>query len=464
MSLLQEQNDKNENNVQKLGVVNSRFANKVSADYAEEIEEYIYETEEDDSFEYVEIDESDPNYEILEDGDEVEEEPMFYNGNFPPPPMPFNIPSPVHSIPVMRFPRGVPMQGRPMLDPALREEFEEEIEFEQTEDDESLTSLEDYFQEEEIEVPAPAPISSMKTEAAEKMLEIGQQQEVVIRSGRFFWLLKVIFKWLISIAIVGALSAGCAYVVLSFFQTKSTNSTGVEVRDAPVGNFEWRLQDGQARSCLEDFYKAIGISKNYITATDVLMKGSVVFGKNSDTVYIVKKLAENKSFIKIGNGNMAKAYFIDGLYKNVNNMIDGGMSGRRKEMNKADSLILRALVLFDDSIFLRVFSRDFFSRKELEEISYEGEVTINGKDCRLIKVKERDNIDINFFFENKTSRLFKAEYVQNNQKVEVFFLDYKPIDDEQSRPFKRRILINSKPYAELNFDFIVRRDGLLFPN
>lgn len=455
-----------------------RFSNKVSSEYADEVEEYVYET--DDEYEYIEIDESDPDYEYYEDGDEIEEEePPFFNGNFPPPPppMPFYVPPPVEVVANRNFPHGMPM--RPMFDPALREEMEyaeveEDDDFENTSeaDAEPLSKLDDYFGEseetfdeetEEIDVITAAPISSMKTAEAEKMLELGQQQEIYIQSGKYWLLLKTIFKWLISIFIVAAFSVGCAYLAISLFDTKSSSSEGVVVREARVGNFEWRLKDGQARTCLESFYKSIGISKDYITAPDILMKGTIVFGKNSDSVYIVKKLVENKSFIKIGNGNMAKAYFMDGVHKNVNAMLDGGMSGRRRELSKVDSLILRAFVLFDDSIFLRAFSQDFL-RRELDDISYEGETDANGKSSQVISVKERDDINVKFFFENKTSNLIKVEYTQNETKVEVLLSDYKLINNEQKRPFKRSILVNSKPYAEMSFDFIVCRDGLLFPN
>ena len=94
----------------------------------------------------------------------------------------------------------------------------------------------------------------------------------------------------------------------------------------------------------------------------------------------------------------------------------------------------------------------------------QGEVEIDGKYYQSLSLTESDGATIQYFFDNKTNRLFKTTYKYGKNVVDVLYSDYKNIDDEQFRPFKCKILLNSKLYAEINFDFIVKRDGLIFPN
>ncbi len=460
-------------------------------------EDIIFEGDVDDDYEYIEVDEDDEvysdddyEYEVVEEIEEVEEddedgEPEgFYRGQFPPPPppMPFYFPPPV--VPVRNHQFGgsfppPPPSLRPMLDPALREELDV-IQQDEYEEIEIEDNGEEFFigddSEDDLPTPAPnyedvilsaAPLASMKSEASKRMLEIGQQHEAIVKSGKFALFFFSVFKWLASLILVGAMIGACALVVKSYFTpSKNDNQKELVTREAPKGDFTWRMARGRARTCLEDFYKALGLPEDYISANDLLLKGTISTRGNVDEIYCIKKRVSNMVFIKIGSAGTARAYSIsDSLFeKPVHRLLEGGMSGSKQELDPKNARIIRVISHFDDLIFARAFSRDFNNASISEDISYEGESEIDGKSYQTLSLKEPDGTVANFYFDTKTSLLYKASYRNEKQFIEVIYSDYKPIDGEQTRPHKRKVFVNSKLYADITFDFIVARDGLIFPN
>ncbi len=468
--------------------MNKNFKNDTTdKDYDYEVVEEDVVFEEDSDVEYVEIDDNGEefyveadedvdDYEIIEEIDEFDDDDStsFYHGRFPspPPPMPFYFPPPVVPVNNHRFGRNFPPPPmRPILDPALRAEIEdaqnefEEIEYEEFVS-EDIPENQDSVQQEPL-VSKVSSVAVMKSSASKKMLQLGQHQEAIVKSGRSSMFLISILKWVVSIIIVAVMVGACMLIVKSYFNTSDkADSKKIVAREAQKGDFAWRIERGRARTCLEDFYKALGFSENYIFANDLLMKGSISTKSGSDEIYCIKKRSSNSIFIKIGSASTAKAYSIgDTLFGvSVNHLLDGGMSGNKQELSSSAARIIRAITSFDDLIFARAFSRDFNNVGVAKDISYEGETQISGNPYQTLTVRESDGTQVNFYFDNKTSLLGKVSYKNNDQLIEIFYSDYKPIDDEQSRPFKRKIFVNGKLYADIIFDFIVARDGLIFPN
>ena len=419
---------------------------------------------EDELYEYVEVDESSPEFQQYEDVVEEYEIPEFHQGNFPEPLPPYFMPPPVVPQPTLV---GVPLPPppSPQFIPELREELvvEEYIEDYDSQDND-VAEVNDVADEafEKIEVTA-APISSMQSEKSEQLLKLGERQEIEIKNGRFSIFLFSLLKWVVSLMFIIAMIAGCAYIIKSFFETNSSQRNAVQTRDAPVGNFSWRISEGRVRTCLEAFYLSIGVPKNYISANDILLKGEIKLSTSSDSIYCIKKRIDNKTFVKIGAGGTSKTYLVGTPDYGVYRLMQGGMSGEHRELDRESAWIIRSLIDFDDAIFVRTFSRDFHGDPD-NSITYQGEVEIDGKYYQSLSLTESDGATIQYFFDNKTNRLFKTTYKYGKNVVDVLYSDYKNIDDEQFRPFKCKILLNSKLYAEINFDFIVKRDGLIFPN
>ncbi len=453
-------------------------------------EDIIFEGDVDDDYEYIEVDEDeevygDDEYEVVEEIEEIEEYDApegFYRGQFPPPPppMPFYFPPPVVPIRNRQFGRQFPPPSiRPILDPALREELDD-VQQSEYEEIEIEDNGEEFFigDDSEDDLPSPepayenvvlsaAPLASMKSEASKRMLEIGQQHEAIVKSGKFALFFFSVFKWLVSIILVGVMIGACALVVKSYFTpSKNDNQNELVTREAPKGDFTWRMARGRARTCLEDFYKALGLPEDYISANDLLLKGTISTKGSVDEIYCIKKRLSNMVFIKIGSAGTARAYSIsDSLFETpVHRLLEGGMSGSKQELDPKNARIIRVISHFDDLIFAKAFSRDFNNVGVSEDISYEGENEIDGKTYQTLSLKEADGTVANFYFDTKTSLLYKASYKNENQLIEVVYSDYKPIDGEQTRPHKRKVFVNSKLYADITFDFIVARDGLIFPN
>lgn len=417
---------------------------------------------EDELFEYVEVDEF--VAEDYQDDFEESEIPQFYQGNFPVPPP---VPPPPYFVPPSHFyPHFIAELPDEFVEEEVVEEYnnvseEAESDVESQVDFDVDEVLDDEF--EQIEITA-SPLASMQSEKSNELLKEGLYQETLIKNGKFTLGIIIFFKWVVSIIVVVAMIAGCAYIVKSFFDNKTSKQGEiVQGRDARVGSFSWNMPAGRVRSCLEAFYLSIGVPKNYISADDELLRGEIKSNNISDSIYCIKKRIERKTFIKIGAGNTSKTYLVSNVIDGVYRLIDGGMSGNRRELEDEKAWVIRSLIDFDDSIFMRAFSRDF-KEEDLKKISYEGEVEIDGKFYQTISLVEDDDTIIEYFFSNKTSRLYKTKYTQGKAVIEVFFDDYKSIDDEQFRPYSVKVLVNSKPYAEIKFDFIVKRDGLIFPN
>ena len=431
---------------------------------------------EDELYEYVEVDESSPEFQQYEDVVEEYEIPEFYQGNFPEPTPPYFMPPPVVPQPTLvgaHLPP--PPPPHPQFIPELRDEIEEYIEEEYVEEEyvEEEYVEEDEFSQgnddvllgeefEKIEVTA-APISSMQSKESEQLLKLGERQEIEIKNGRFSLFLMTLLKWSVSLLIVIAMIAGCAYIVHRFFERDTSQENIVQTREAPVGNFSWRISEGRVRTCIEAFYMSIGVPKNYISANDILLKGNIKLNTTSDSIYCIKKRVDNKTFVKIGAGNTSKTYLVGTTNEGVFRLVQGGMSGEHRELDGESAWIIRSLIDFDDLIFVRAFSRDYHGNPD-NSITYCGEYEIDGKYYQSLSLTELNGVNIKYFFDNKTNRLFKATYTYGKNIIDVLYSDYKNIDDEEFRPFKYKILLNSKLYAEINFDFIVKRDGLIFPN
>lgn len=433
--------------------------------------------DEDDEYEYVEVEDEQQEYDEDED---FFEEGRFFHGNFPPPPppMPFYIPPPVVPINNRQFGRNFPPpppQIRPIFNPELREQLDEdqedygEIDIDDNGEEFYIEPAEEdgILEDSDEIIISAAPLSSMKSEASDKLLEEGMQQEAVVKNGKFIQFFITMLKWLLSLIVIIVMIGGCVMIVKSYFNTSSSSdSSSIKTREAPKGDFTWRMPFGRARTCLEEFYKSIGISDNYISAEDLLLKGTITINGSSDDVYCIKKRVENLVFIKIGIASGARAYSVSSSVFgiNVNRLLDGGMSGRKKELSADNARIIRVITYFDDLIFARAFSRDYNSVRISDDISYEGEFDVDGIPCQRICLKDVDATEAKYYFDNKTSRLYKASYKNGNQLIEVIYSDYKSVDGDQVRPHARKIFVNSKPYAEIKFDFIVKRDGLIFPN
>ena len=252
-------------------------------------------------------------------------------------------------------------------------------------------------------------------------------------------------------------------MVVSLVDYNLDDAKIIETRDAPVGNFSWRLPHGRVRTCLEGFYKSIGVPQNYISADDILFNGSITLGGQKQSIYCIKKRIDNKVFIKIGTGTTSKTYLVGSGEEGVLRLLDGGMSGGKREIAPEFGRVVASFTAFDDPIFFRAFSREYGEAVD-NPFSYEGEVKVEGVDCQSISTKDEDGTKITFYFENKTGRIYKASYLFEKQRIDIFYTDYKPIDEEQLRPFTRKIFVNSKLYATIEFTFVVKRNGLIFPN
>lgn len=267
-----------------------------------------------------------------------------------------------------------------------------------------------------------------------------------------------------SVVIVALICFGIAYMVVRGLKSlPEDNPKTLETRDAPMGNLAWRLPVGRVRTCIESFYNSIGMPQNYISADDILFNGTIALGGKSQNIYCIKKRVENKVFIKIGSGTTSKTYLVGGRGEAVLRLLDGGMSGRKREIPDEFGRVVSALTAFDDPIFFRAFSSEYSSDIENPFI-YEGESDVGGVLCQTISLVESDGTKILFYFENKTNRIYKVSYSFKGQNIDIVYSDYKPIDDEQKRPFLRKVFVNSKLYATIEFSFVVKRNGLIFPN
>lgn len=438
-----------------------------------------------DDVEYVEIvdDGSYEYYEEYEDDDSVEEfDPPPYATPFPFPPPPPPPPPMAHGL-VPPPSRGPLRRWQPAPPPppefVYEEEIVEESDSPDREDDVSENVPVEYVSDDglppqpapvrsgavspENARPTPAKISQMKTEEFSRMLKMGQTQESIVKSGRVMMFVGGILKILASVLVVCALIAGCAFVVYSYFLPKKEDSYVADSGSPKSSPIAWNVPEGRTRACLAHFYEAVGLSDMSDFGGDILMKGEIRRGKRTDGMYCIAKRGEGISYIKIGTGDTSAAFFVDKFLNGVKHLVNGGMSGERRELNDKYSLVVRALVAFDGSLSRRALMHGY-AKNDFMNIYNEGDSEKNGKLCRSLRVDEEDGTVVLFNFDVSNGLLYSAVYKRAGVSVEVVYSDYKPVDGTTAFPFRREIFVDSQKYADVDFDLIAKRDGLIFPN
>lgn len=306
-------------------------------------------------------------------------------------------------------------------------------------------------------------------EISRKMRILGEKQEAEIRqtARRYFWLR--LFKLFLSVVAVAALMAVLAYAVNMLVSggVQAENGTVQHIAQEQANeNFEkslFRIPHGLTRDCLESFYRAVGFVDDNSVVTDILLKGELKMGGKTEPIYCIKKTVDNKMFVKVGRGVSARAYLVLDAVNGVKQLLDGGMSGGRRDLGDVEARIIRAIPTFDEPLFMRAFSRNYGKSEDLS-VSYEGDVELGGVAYKAVGISLENGGRALFYFDPKTKLLSRVSYKFGSDVIDVLFSDYKPIGDGQQRPYVRRIFKNSKPFAEVDFDFIVKRDGLIFPN
>ncbi len=432
--------------------------------------------------EYVEIidDGSYEYYEEYEDDDSVEEiVPPPFATPFPYPPPP-PLPPPMQARGFVPPPPRGPLrrwQPAPPQDFVYEEEIVEESDSANHEGGASERAWVEYISEEELPPPAgrarssspenarsaPAKISQMKTEEFSRMLKMGQTQESLVKSGRVMMFVCGILKILASVLVVCALIAGCAFVVYLYFLPDNGKPHADESAAEKSSPIAWNVPEGRTRACLARFYEAVGLSDMSDLSGDILMKGEIRRGKRTDGMYCIVKRGEGISYIKIGTGDTSAAFFVDKFLNGVKHLVHGGMSGERRELNDKYSLVVRALAAFDGSLSRRALAHGY-ANNDFMNIYNEGDSEKDGRLCRSLRVDEEDGTVALFNFDVSNGLLYSAVYKRAGVVVEVVYSDYKPVDGSTLFPFKREIFVDSQKYADVDFDLIAKRDGLIFPN
>jgi|GEM_PF-5080265 len=404
-------------------------------------------------YEYVYVD-ADEARELDEEAQELSESGAF--GGFVPPPPPFanGLPS---ATPFPYPPPPVPPQ------PYGYAAFDSD---EETEDEDGA----------EFEEPAPPParpprenaassVAVMKSRAGREMLERGQRQEVMVERGRsaMFWLrlLKVFF----SVALFALLCTTCAYVVKSYYdrQTQEYDASTDAVAESE-SKLPWRVPEGRVRSCLEDFYTALGVKAAYSAGDDLFLKGKITYaGGQPKSIYGIVKQVENLMYVKAGGDGDFRAYYADMSTGAARRLLDGGMSGAKRDLGEFDSVVARSLISFDEILFALAFSRNY-GKDDASRITYEGETEVGGVLCRTLSFSDGENTKASFFFDVRTGLLARVIMKTADNVCEISYSDYADFDDGRKYPFSRTITVNSKPFATIKFDIVLKREGLIFPS
>ncbi len=411
-------------------------------------------------YEYVYVD-ADEARELDEEEKELAESGEF--GGFIPPPSPFANGLP----PATPFPYPPP-PPIPARQPYGYADFDSDA----ADDDEDYgeDSAEEF--EEIPEQPArrqrenaASSVAVMKSRVGREMLERGQRQEVMVERGRsaMFWLnqLKVVF----SIALFALLCTTCAYVVKSYYDRQTQEyDASAEAAAESESKLPWRVPEGRVRSCLEDFYAALGVKSAYSAGDDLFLKGKITYaGGQLKSIYGIVKQVENLMYVKAGGDGDFRAYYADMSSGAAQRLLDGGMAGTKRDLGEFDSVVARSLISFDEILFAQAFSRNY-GKDDSTRITYDGETEVGGVLCRTLSFNDGENTKASFFFDVRTGLLVRAVMKTANNVCEVSYSDYAEFDDGRKYPFTRAITINSKPYATIKFDIVLKREGLIFPS
>lgn len=277
------------------------------------------------------------------------------------------------------------------------------------------------------------------------------------------------FKILYTVLILGLLIAVCVGIICYYYadMTKSELSAKEEFDEKNLSEMSsarlWKLPKTEANETIRRYYDACGNLDDISNTRDFLMKGSIHIGKDSKTFYCIKKPGY-ATFLKFGNDKETKSYFINELNGNVEELFDGTISGRKSKLSGVDALVSRAYMEFDS----RLFSKAFVSFEQISpdlpyNLAYEGNVEYKGDKCDVLVATESNGVVVKYYFDSKTALLSALEMSLGGRKVEIVYGDYNMGGEMYKLPESAVISLDGKEHARINFDFVVRNKGAMFP-
>jgi|GEM_PF-2510316 len=301
--------------------------------------------------------------------------------------------------------------------------------------------------------------SKLQNEGDEKAREIGKAERVTEIA------LKTV-KICLNIFIIALLGFACfIFVKFSFdsLSEKERISGEVSQKLSSPQIFKWRLMPTQANAVAKSFYDATGTMEGFVNMVDLMLRGSIDFGGDKKAFYCIKK-RDGRSFLKIGAGDEAKCYYINPAGK-AWFLQDGGVAGKRVALNEKDSERIRSLVIFDDVLNQRSFPLDGNNTDGVMDsmIEYEGRIEFDGVEHECISTTDLDGRKTMFFVDISTRYISGIKIDRISASVKVVFSQYDTVEENLKMPIKREIFIDSKPYASVVLDMVVKNREMIFP-
>lgn len=306
-------------------------------------------------------------------------------------------------------------------------------------------------------------IADMRSKRAEEMLEIGKRKAISNKKTSFLNALGLFARIVFSVVFLGILIGGCFLLIRYYYEKISERGRITEEmlekseEQASSGYWQWAVPDNEAGIFLKKFYESLGDINTISNLNDMLLKGEIERNGVKEEFYCLQK--NGRSFVKIGLGAKERAYLVGLPGEGVYLLNEGRTTGEKHKLEENEALLIRALVIFDEPLFMRVFSDNNETKRPL--ITYNGKLMFEGAESPVLSVREQD-LQTKYYLDSKTGLIRACILSSPKLEISVSYSKYTSVDNVQT-PEIRTISINGKTVASVTMDFMVRNRGMMFP-
>lgn len=310
-------------------------------------------------------------------------------------------------------------------------------------------------------------LSLIRNEQLEKLRKDGE--ETAERNRALEGRVKAIKKILIFSGFVFALSltAISAFFLSIYFNSvqgdSEKNSAEPVLRDGELKKMKdltWYLSDSKENEVLRSFYSSVGNPQRIAESAYIMQKGTIEIGSKTDSIDFIKKV-DGDVFLRVGSTPSERAYLVSLFGGVAQRLFDGTLSGRRADLSTEEDYSVRALIMFDEALFVRAFSQ--MSRVSLSPISYVGKKEYDGVECNVLKSSDSRGNEVLHCFDAKTKLLHQTRMSNANNSAIIKYSDYSVGDEFYRFPAVREVFLNGKKYATVKIDLVVSNKWMFFP-
>ena len=310
-------------------------------------------------------------------------------------------------------------------------------------------------------------IAEMRSKRADELQEIGKRKAISNKKSNILNWTGVFVRIVFSLIFIAVLSGGCFFLIRYYYEKISERGRiteemlqKTEEENTPSYYSQLTAPESDAGLFLKKFYESLGDLNTISKSSDMLLKGKIESNGKEEEFYCLQK--NGRSFVKIGLGANERAYLVGLPNEGVYLLKEGRTTGDKSALDDKQSLFLRALVMFDEPLFERMFSENGAVKSaSLNDVEYDPQGSLNGIPSPSIEVREQ-GLKAKYFFDAKTSLIKKCELSSAEHTISVAYDKYTHIDNVQA-PETRTVYLGGKPVASVTMDFMVRNRGLMFP-